>query len=557
MKAILKFTCTLTLLFCFVAISFPQSTTSADKSSKLWSSTELEDLTSYLISKYKETNPDRNISVEFADNDKLEEIISGGQSLVIASSKALPDVNPESWKMLLGRDVIVAVMNSSNPYINDIEESGLTSEDFAKIFTEGKTGKVQLLKNGKIFQITAWLPVDKSMLGYVADFTEADIESLNAQWAESSDEMLSEIIKDKNAIGFCRLVDLPAYEKGSQIRFVSIDVNGNNNIDGFEKIYSSTEEFSRGVWIGKYPKSLYGRIYAIAGVFPTGDELAFLEWMLSDGQQYLAMNGLSELTYTEKQSGMKNLAAAPVVAISDNSGTSMGMTAFLTVASILLCSVLVLFFILGFFRRGIPEEELSVKGLKKVFRENNIHSPGGIFFDRSHTWAFMEQDGRVKTGIDDFLPHVTGRINKIKMKKTGEKVVKGENFLTIIQDGKQLNILSPISGTIRETNPLLHSDPSVITNSPLEDGWVYKIETANWVKNIRNYLIGDDYREWLKTEFVRLKDFFAHAINDKNTLSLQPVMQDGGEIKEGVLEACGPEIWEEFQNGFIDRKNVV
>ncbi len=31
-------------------------------------------------------------------------------------------------------------------------------------------------------------------------------------------------------------------------------------------------------------------------------------------------------------------------------------------------------------------------------------------------------------------------------------------------------------------------------------------------------------------------------------------MQDGGEIMDGALEAFGPEVWEEFQASFINRK---
>jgi hypothetical protein len=31
-----------------------------------------------------------------------------------------------------------------------------------------------------------------------------------------------------------------------------------------------------------------------------------------------------------------------------------------------------------------------------------------------------------------------------------------------------------------------------------------------------------------------------------------PIMQEGGEITGGVLERFGPEVWEEFQTGFIN-----
>ena len=47
-----------------------------------------------------------------------------------------------------------------------------------------------------------------------------------------------------------------------------------------------------------------------------------------------------------------------------------------------------------------------------------------------------------------FFSILTGPITRIKMKNAGEKVKKGEHILSIIQNGKQLNLYAPVSGTI-------------------------------------------------------------------------------------------------------------
>ena len=88
----------------------------------------------------------------------------------------------------------------------------------------------------------------------------------------------------------------------------------------------------------------------------------------------------------------------------------------------------------------------------------------------------------VKVGIDDFLQHITGTLTRIKMKEPGEKIRKGEKILTIIRDGKQLNIYSPVSGIIREKNQRLLTDSSIINSSPYSEGWVYMLEPKNWVR---------------------------------------------------------------------------
>jgi hypothetical protein len=83
-----------------------------------------------------------------------------------------------------------------------------------------------------------------------------------------------------------------------------------------------------------------------------------------------------------------------------------------------------------------------------------IKAPAGLFYDKTHTWAFMEQNGLVKLGVDDFLPHVTGKLSQIKMKAPGEKIRKGEKILTLVREGKQLDIYSPVTGVIKSQNEL-------------------------------------------------------------------------------------------------------
>ena len=164
----------------------------------------------------------------------------------------------------------------------------------------------------------------------------------------------------------------------------------------------------------------------------------------------------------------------------------------------------------------------------------------------------MEKDGNVRIGIDDFLQHVTGPITRINMKNPGDSIKKGEPFLTLIQQGKHLNIQSPVSGIVREQNKGLVANSSIINTAPFSEGWVYVVEPANWLKEIQAFAMGDKYRNWLKTEFSRLKDFLTSGIKSLGIVEPTPILQDGGELRDGILESFGPEVWEEFQTGFIN-----
>ena len=105
-----------------------------------------------------------------------------------------------------------------------------------------------------------------------------------------------------------------------------------------------------------------------------------------------------------------------------------------------------------------------------------------------------------------------------------------------------------------EQNSELQNDATLLNNDPFADGWVYTVEPASWMSEMKSYFMGEPYGQWLKDEFIRLKDFFSNGLKFKGSAELVPIMQDGGELRDGVLEDFGPEVWEEFQAAFINRK---
>ena len=155
------------------------------------------------------------------------------------------------------------------------------------------------------------------------------------------------------------------------------------------------------------------------------------------------------------------------------------------------------------------------------------------------------------------LQHVTGPLTRIKLKNTGEKVEKGEAILSIIQNGKQLNLYSPVSGIIREQNKIVKTDSSIINSSPYNDGWIYKIEPTNWLRENQLLFMAEKYKQFIKNEFSRLKEFLQVALKSDTERYAQVIMQDGGEPRDGILSNLGPEVWEDFQTNFIDPSRQI
>jgi hypothetical protein len=78
------------------------------------------------------------------------------------------------------------------------------------------------------------------------------------------------------------------------------------------------------------------------------------------------------------------------------------------------------------------------------------------------------------------------------------------------------------------------------------------IEPRSWLRETEFLFMSEKYKEWIKTEFTRLKDFFALTINTNKNAYEHIVLQDGGELTDNILADLGPEVWEDFQTKFID-----
>ena len=153
-----------------------------------------------------------------------------------------------------------------------------------------------------------------------------------------------------------------------------------------------------------------------------------------------------------------------------------------------------------------------------ILDNKKVLIPGGVLFDKSHTWSYMEKNGMVRVGAADFLQHITGKVSKIIPRNPGESIKRGEPMFTIVQDGKHLVLYSPVSGTIKNVNKELTHNSSIINNSPYNDGWIYEVEPSKWMAEYRNFLMGDNYREWLSKEVVRLKEFLgSHLFRNHDT----------------------------------------
>ncbi len=185
-----------------------------------------------------------------------------------------------------------------------------------------------------------------------------------------------------------------------------------------------------------------------------------------------------------------------------------------------------------------------------------LRIPQGIFFSRNHTWAHLGESGDAKVGLDDFIQHVTGKFRISRLREPGEMIHKGDLMTEICQNGKSLRVYSPISGEIVKTNVAAENDPEIINHDPYRNGWIYQVKPTAWIKETNTYLLAEQAVDWSVKELSRFKDFLAGGPMRKYTGEPSMVLlQDGGEIKENVLEELPDEVWKDFQQEFLSMES--
>ena len=557
---VISLICALFLICCSNLISNETNATSDAKASgtlTIYCTPELTSLASAWAVQYNTTNPKHKINLITMEANDLAGVLGSENSICFMSNESAPaDKKGNSFRIVIGREIIVPVLSSKNPYLKEINEKGISRESMVKsLESRGALKWGTLLGTAAANPVKYFILDNASAKTGVAEFLKNGSSSVAGMESVSPENFLNAIQNDPYAIGFCRLTDVvrPGQEKlAGNIQFMPIDKNGNGRMDYMENIYSDFQDFSRGVWIGKYPKSLTNNIYCVAKTCPAGQSGGdFLKWVLSTGQDLMPVNGFSDLVSSERQSQLDKLNNTPIYPQIPRETNSLAK---------LILLVLVIFIVVSFtadflFRRskGRKTAEISHPAFEpSVFDEQNLLAPKGMYFDKSHTWAFMEQDGNIKVGIDDFLQHITGPITSIGMKKPGDIINKGDRLCIIIQKGKQLNIYAPVSGTVMACNETLLKNSGMINESPFSDGWVYKIEPSNWHREVEFLSMADKYRTWLGAEFNRLKDFLASSLQANSPGYSQIILQDGGVLKDHVLADLGPEVWEDFQVKFIN-----
>src|SRR6266581_5037952 len=131
--------------------------------------------------------------------------------------------------------------------------------------------------------------------------------------------------------------------------------------------------------------------------------------------------------------------------------------------------------------------------------------PGNVRYHAGHTWALSESRELVRVGMDDFASKLIGKIESIALPQRGRWVRQGQKIWTIFRDGKSVDMVSPIEGTITAINEAVMQDPDLARKDPYGDGWLLTVQAPDSKINFRNLLSGSLARLWTESAALQLR----------------------------------------------------
>ena len=212
----------------------------------------------------------------------------------------------------VAKDAVLPMVSTANPVLARLMQTGVTRETFAKIFLTG--------------EVTTWGQVigDPAVTDEIHIYTRSDAAGAPETWAKylggaqedllgvavfGDPGLLEAVIQDPLGIGFNNLGYAYDFESGAPIPGavpLPLDANGNGQADPEEVLADKAQAVSM-VAEGHYPSPPARALNLVTRGQPSGLTGAFLEWILTDGQQYLPEAGYVTLPQAQLDEALAQL----------------------------------------------------------------------------------------------------------------------------------------------------------------------------------------------------------------------------------------------------------
>lgn len=266
-------------------------------------------------SEFQKIHPDVQFDISAGGAGKgMTDTLAGAVDIGMISRTITSDEESKgAYWVAVTKDAVFPVINTQNPVYAQLMVKGIPEETFVKIFITG--------------EITTWGEVvgDPTNTDAIHVYTRSDACGAGDIWAKFLDNhvqddiqgigvngdpgVLDAVAKDPLGIGYNNLgyvFDLTSGAIVSSIQPVPIDVNADGSASDNETVDSLKKAVDL-ISTDQYPAPPARLEYLATKGKPSGLVQAFIEWILTDGQQYVSTAGYVQLTQDQLNTSLAKI----------------------------------------------------------------------------------------------------------------------------------------------------------------------------------------------------------------------------------------------------------
>lgn len=116
--------------------------------------------------------------------------------------------------------------------------------------------------------------------------------------------------------------------------------------------------------------------------------------------------------------------------------------------------------------------------------------PDNLLYTTRHEWIAEESPARM--GITSVATDRLGELVYVELPEVGAEVTAGEQIGEIESTKAVTELFSPATGVVVAVNQTVLDEPTIVNDSPFDDGWLLEIEVTDLDDEL---LDADEYAE--------------------------------------------------------------
>jgi phosphate transport system substrate-binding protein len=257
---------------------------------------------------YHKLHPEINIDVTSGGAGKgMSDALAGAVDLgMVSRDITVAETNQGIVAVAVVEDAVLATINSNNPVINEILQTGLTKQQLKEIFinysipTWGQLiGDANNTDAIKVYSRSDPCGAAEAWVKYLGNYTQDDIPTIEEITKVKGDDSMSKSVAgDSLAIGYSNVNYI--YSNTTKmpkdgLAVIPLDLNENGVIDPNENFYQNRDDIVNAEINDTIPSPPSRLVYLVTLNNFTGITKDFVQWILTDGQQFTFDNGYGAL----------------------------------------------------------------------------------------------------------------------------------------------------------------------------------------------------------------------------------------------------------------------